>query len=208
MLSNLRQRIRRARDAIEARAQDVWRRDRAPLRGWSALKHRALRIAIFTGRGFSAHQLGLQAAALTYYTVFSMVPLLVVVLWILKTLDRSPGAAPAMPVAREMTRGNAALHSMLGKLLENVNHTSQVTGGILGLIALFYAVIRLFAYTERALDRIASSTTRRPKLSRLFGYLALLMLPPCWASSSDRSPRPLITPSAPRSRGSSARPYG
>ena len=181
MLSNLRQRVEWARDAIELRAREVWRRDRAALRGWRAFKNRVLRIAIAAARGISVHQLGLQAAALTYYTVFSLVPLLVVVLWILKALDRSRGAAPAMPVAREMTKGNAALHSMLGKLLENVNHTSQVTGGIVGLIVLLYAVVRLFAYTERALDRIASSTTRKPKLSRLFSYLALLMLPPLLA---------------------------
>ena len=178
MFSSLCRTIASARAAIQTRAEDVWRRDRAPLRGWSAFKNRFLRIAIAAARGVSAHQLGFQAAALTYYTVFSLVPLLVVVLWILKTLDRSRGAASAMPVATEMTQGNGALRSMLGKLLENVNHTSQVTGGIVGLIVLLYAIVRLFAYTERALDRIASSTTRRPKLSRLFSYLALLMLPP------------------------------
>jgi membrane protein len=178
MLTDLRRRIESARAAIQTRAEDVWRRDRAPLRGWSAFKNRSLRIAIAAARGVSVHQLGFQAAALTYYTVFSLVPLLVVVLWILKTFDRSRGAVRAMPLAREMARGNAALHSMLGKLLENVNHTSQVTGGIVGLLALLYAVVRLFAYSERALDRIAASTTRRPKLSRLFSYLALLMLPP------------------------------
>ncbi len=178
MLRDLRRRIEEARGAVQTHAQDVWRRDRASLRGWRAFKNRVLRIAIATVRGVSVHQLGFQAAALTYYTVFSLVPLLVVVLWILKALDRSRGAAPAMPVAREMTKGNAALHSMLGKLLENVNHTSQVTGGVVGLVILLYAVVRLFRYTERALDRIASSTRRKPKLSRLFSYLALLMLPP------------------------------
>ena len=125
-------------------AFEFWRRDRASLRGWSAFKNRVLRIAIFTVRGVSVHQLGLQAAALTYYTVFSLVPLLVVALWILKIFDRSPGAESAMPLAREMTKGNAALHAMLGRLLENVNHTSQVTGGIVGLLALLYAVVRLF----------------------------------------------------------------
>jgi membrane protein len=177
MLSDLRRRIEGARDAVQTYARDVWRRDRAPLRGWSAFKNRFLRIALAAAQGVSVHQLGLQAAALTYYTVFSLVPLLVVVLWILKTFDRFGGAVPAMPLAREVTRGNAALHAMLGRLLENVNHTSQVTGGIVGLVALLYAVVRLFAYTERALDIIAASTTRRPKLARLFSYLALLVLP-------------------------------
>ena len=177
MFSRLWRTIASTRAAIQTHSQDVWRRDRASLRGWSAFKNRFLRIVIAAARGVSVHQLGFQAAALTYYTVFSLVPLLVVVLWILKTFDRFGGAVPAMPLAREVTRGNAALHAMLGRLLENVNHTSQVTGGIVGLIALLYAVVRLFAYTERALDIIAASTTRRPKLSRLFSYLALLVLP-------------------------------
>ena len=90
MLSNLRQRIESARHGIEARARDVWRRDRASLRGWSGFKNRALRIAVFAARGVSVHQLGLQAAALTYYTAFSLVPLLVVALWVLKVFDSAP----------------------------------------------------------------------------------------------------------------------
>jgi hypothetical protein len=61
MVSNLRRRIGSTRDAIETRARDVWRRDRAALRGWSAFKNRGLRIAIFTVRGISVHQLGLQS---------------------------------------------------------------------------------------------------------------------------------------------------
>jgi membrane protein len=178
MFTTLRQRIGSARDAVETRARDLWKRDRATLGGWSGFKNRVLRIAIFTVRGVSVHQLGLQSAALTYYTAFSLVPLLVVVMGILRIFDGSLAAEPAMPLAGELARGNAALHAMLARLLENVNHSSQVTGGIVGLIALLYAVVRLFAYTERALDRIASSTTRRPKLSRLFGYLALSGLPP------------------------------
>ena len=129
-------------------------------------------------RGIWAHRLGLQAAALTYYTVFSLVPLLVVALWILKAFGRLPIAAPTMPVATEMAKGNAALHSVLGRLLENLNHTSQVTSGVVGLVALLYTVVRLFMRTERALDLIALSTTRKPQLFRLFGYLALLLLPP------------------------------
>jgi membrane protein len=59
-----------------------------------------------------------------------------------------------------------------------VNYTTQVTTGIVGLLALLYAVVRLFLHTERALDLIAASTNRGAKLSRLFGYLALLLLPP------------------------------
>ena len=178
MLSALRHAIGGARDAIQTHARNVWRRDRASLRGWKALTNRILRIAIISLRGIWAHRLGLQSAALTYYTVFSLVPLLVVALWILKAFGRLPLEAPAMPMATEMTKGNAALHSVLGRLLENLSHASQVTTGVVGLIALLYTIVRLFLRTERALDLIALSTTRKPQLFRLFGYLALLLIPP------------------------------
>jgi membrane protein len=106
------------------------------------------------------------------------VPLLVVALWILNAFGRLPIATPTMPVATEMAKGNAGLYSVLGRLLENLNHTSQVTSGVVGLVALLYTVVRLFMRTERALDLIAMSTTRKPQFVRLFGYLALLLLPP------------------------------
>ncbi len=178
MLSALRHAIGGARDAIQTHARNVWRRDRASLRGARAFTNRILRVAIISLRGIWAHRLGLQAAALTYYTVFSLVPLLVVALWILKAFGRLPLETPELPVATEMTNGNAALHSVLGRLLENLNHTSQVTTGVVGLIALLYTIVRLFMRTERALDLIALSTTRKPQLFRLFGYLGLLLLPP------------------------------
>ena len=143
MLSALRRAVRGARESIQTRARDVWRRDRGPLRGVRALANRILRISIIAIRGIWAHRLGLHAAALTYYTVFSLVPLLVVSLWVLKAFDRLPSEAPAMPVATQMTRGNAALHAVLQKLFENLNHTAQVTSGIVGLIALLYTVVRL-----------------------------------------------------------------
>jgi len=178
MTSALRRTLGGARDAIATRARNVWRRDRASLRGFQALTNRILRVAVMAIRGIWAHRLGLQAAALTYYTVFSLVPLLVVALWILKAFGRLPIATPTMPVATEMTKGNAALYSVMGRLLENLNHTSQVTTGVVGLVALLYTVVRLFMRTERALDLIALSTTRKPQFVRLFGYLALLLLPP------------------------------
>ena len=178
MLSALRRAIGGARDGIRARAHDVWRRDRARLKGGRALANRILRIVVFTIRGVSVHRLGLQAAALTYYTVFSLVPLLVVVFWILKTFDHLSTAPATMPVATELANANAALHGFLRKLFENVNHATQVRSGTVGLLALLYAVVRLFAHAEGALDLIASSTKREAKFFRLFGYLALLLLPP------------------------------
>ncbi len=105
-------------------------------------------------------------------------PLLVVVLWLWKALGSLSIPHPKMHLAAEVTKGNAALHSIVAKLLEGVDRTSALTTGIVGLVVLLYAVVRLFVHTERALDLIASSVKRRVRLSRLFGYLGLLLLVP------------------------------
>jgi membrane protein len=178
MMNDLRRVIAGARDAIRTRARGVWTRDRASLRGGRAVAVRAARIVVFAVRGISTHQLGFQAAALTYYTVFSLVPLLVVVLWLFKAFGGLSIQHPEMHLAADVTKGNAALHSIVAKLLEGVDRTGARTTGIVGLVLLLYAIVRLFVHTERALDLIASSAKRRVKMSRMFGYLGLLLLAP------------------------------
>ena len=182
MKPELRRRLLGVRAAIRAHARAIWSRDRSHLPTGAALGNRTLRILIASLRGLSVHRVGLQAAALTYYTVFSIVPLLVVVVWILKLLDRIPELDAGLPgAAAHLPNGNSLLTTALHRLLENVSHTAQVTGGIVGLVTFLYAVVRLLIYTERALDTISSSSRRRPKLLRLLGYLALLLLPPLLA---------------------------
>jgi membrane protein len=170
--------IARARKAIEARAHGVWSRDRTSLRGIRALANRAFRIAIHTIRGILAHRLGLQAAALTYYTVFALVPMLVVALWILKSVGRIPGLSSSLPGNVLVPTGNEMLRSLLGTVLEVADRATELAGGIIGLAALLFAVSKMFGYTERALHIIAASGQRTPKFSRVLAYVALLFIPP------------------------------
>jgi membrane protein len=166
--------IDRARGVIAARAGAVWRRDRAGLRGLPALGNRLARVAILVVRGVVVHRVSMLAAALTYFTVFSIIPMLVVMLWILRMLDYLP------VIAREVQipSGNEALAGTLEKLVEAAVRTSEVASGVVGLVALLFAVSKMFSYTERALHIISGSEQRAPKLSRLMGYVALMLLPP------------------------------
>jgi membrane protein len=170
--------IARARRALQARANAVWSRDRAPLRGFPALANRTFRIAIHTIRGLVAHRLGLQAAALTYYTVFAMVPMLVVALWISKSFDILPAVSPELPGNVLVPTGNQLLQAALGMILEAVDRTAELVSGIVGLAALLFAVSKMFGFTERALHIIAGSGQRTPKFSRVLAYVALLLIPP------------------------------
>jgi len=171
--------VRHAGDGLRAKMSAVWRCDRTRLSRLGSMRNRILRVSIASLRGLSAHQIGLQAAALTYYTVFSLVPLLVFVLWSVKALHAA--ALPTRQLPHDghwLSSGNALLASAIHGVFENVGRTAALTGGIISLGVLLYAAIKMFAYAERALDTIASSTQRKPKLMRLLGFVALLVMGP------------------------------
>jgi membrane protein len=165
----------------------VWRRDRSGQSGWSALRTRLARIATWTLRGFVVHELSVRAAALAYYTIFSIVPVLVVALWTLKLLNLIPHLMPAAPVGaigsgenipEVGASNNTLLHEALRAILEGVNRADRFRAGLAGLGALLYGVIRLIRHAQVALDTIAGTRGHPPRYRRLFGYLALLLLPP------------------------------
>jgi len=168
----------RLRGAVRARVLSLWSRDLVPLRAPHAFVLRVARVATLVVRGIIAHQVKLLAAALTYYTVFSIVPLLVVVIWMLKALDHLPIIPAALPGESEVLSGNALLQEKARRILQSVHRTSAVTSGVVGLAALLYAVTRMFRYTGRALVIIAGGQQQTPHFWRLLGYVALVLLPP------------------------------
>ncbi len=170
--------IARVLRAIDRRAQVVWSRDRSSLRGFAAFGNRAFRIAILTVRGVVSHRLGLLAAALTYYTAFAIVPTLVVALWIMRWFNWLPFVSKPVPGNLSAPNGNQVFHAALAMILDAVGKTSQITGGVVGLVALLFAVSKMFGHTERALHIIAASGERTPKFSRALAYVALLLIPP------------------------------
>src|SRR5262245_10314546 len=110
----------RLRAALRARVSAVWARDRAELRGARALGNRLARIAILVVRGIVAHKVKLLLAALTFYTVFSIVPLLVVVFMSLRLLDYIPATMPALLAGAPFLARHPLLESAAAGILEAV----------------------------------------------------------------------------------------
>jgi membrane protein len=162
---------------LAARAGRAWQRDRTQLRGLRAAGNRLFRIATLVVRGVVAHRLSMLAASLTFFTVFSVVPMLVVVLWALKLLDHLPTPAAELPAQTQLLTGNQLLHVALGDIFASVRRAGEVTG-LLGLLALLWVATKMFSFTERAVYTIAGAGQRKPKLSRALGYLGLLLMLP------------------------------
>jgi membrane protein len=169
--------VARVSRAVAARAEAAWSRDRAQLRGFRALGNRLFRMAILVVRGVVVHRLTMLAASLTFFTVFSIVPMLVVVLWTLKLLDHLPVLQVDLPTQQHLLTGNQLLHVALAEIFGAVGRAGEVTG-LIGLVALLYVAAKLFSVTERALYTIAGSGSQSPRLSRVLGYVALFLMPP------------------------------
>jgi len=162
---------------VSQRALAAWSRDRAQLGPLRSLGNRLFRMAILVVRGVVAHRLGMLAASLTFFTVFSIVPMLVVILWALKLTDHLPAPRVELPAQEYLLTGNHLLHVALAEILGAVQRAGEVTG-IVGLAALLYVAGKMFSVTERALYTIAGAGPQTPRPARALGYLALLLMPP------------------------------
>jgi membrane protein len=162
---------------VSERALAAWSRDRAQLGFFRSAGNRIIRMAILIVRGIVAHRVSMLAASLTFFTVFSVVPVLVVVLWALKLSDHLPSPRVELPAQEYLLTGNHLLHVALAEIFGAVQRAGEATG-LVGLIALLYIAMKLFSVTERALYTIAGSGPQTPRPARALGYLALLLMPP------------------------------
>jgi membrane protein len=162
-------------------SHDVWeaRLDELPAR--QALGYRFARIAYCTLRGLLFEDtLHLRAAALTYFTVLSLVPLLAFAFAVLKGF----GAYDALvqdtihPYVMGLLAGNEALQNAFEKTLGFVEGTGVTSLGTIGLLFLLYTATRLLRNIELALNEIWGVDTARTPFQQLRDYVAILVVTP------------------------------
>ena len=179
MARRIARRTRRARAAVVDWMNRAWASDLTAMQGWRLLRCRVLRLVTWTISGFVRHGLSRRAIALTYYTMFSIIPLLAVVLWLVKAFGWIPdiGDDPAQSPIRGFLNDNAQLASALAVIQKAVRGLDLTGGGLVGLGALLYAVARLFFHIEGTVDTIAAARKRPLRVRRLLGYVVLLVMP-------------------------------
>ena len=158
----------------------IWDERPAELpRGRAALL-RATRVAYSTVRGFLEDQLTVRAAALTYFSVLSLVPLLAFTFAILKGFGayRTLVDETVRPYLRVTFGANPALHQALERVLEFVEQTDVSRLGAVGLVFLVYAAVTLVSSVEDALNGIFRAKTTRSPLRQLTDYVTLLVTTP------------------------------
>lgn len=162
-------------------ADEIWEKRLDELPPWQAFRYRGARILYCTVRGLIFEEtLHIRAAALTYFTVLSLVPLLAFAFALLKGF----GAYDALvqetirPYVLSLLAQNQALRQAFEKLLEFVEQTGVASLGFLGLLFLLYAATRLLRNVEGALNQIWQARSAREPLEQLRDYVAIIVVTP------------------------------
>lgn len=129
---------------------------------------------------FLGDTLQVRAAALTYFTVLSLVPLLAFAFALLKGF----GAYEILvqqtlrPYLRDFLSGNESLQTAVDQILGFVENTGVTSLGFIGLITLLYAATRLLRNIELALNEIWAVRSARETVQQLRDYLAIIVVTP------------------------------
>jgi membrane protein len=161
-------------------AADVWEARLQDLPTGRALAYRVARILFSTWKGFHAHQITSRAAALTYYTVLSIVPFLAFAFALLKgfgAYDRFVNQT-VRPYVEATFGANPPLRKALEKVLEFVHHTDVGRLGTVGVFVLLYGAVSLVRNVESALNEIWGARSERSLLRQVTDYTTLIVTTP------------------------------
>jgi membrane protein len=145
-----------------------------------AALNRALRILYSSLRGYLDHQLTFRAAALTYYTILSIVPFLAFAFAVVKGFGayRLLVDGTVRPWLEASFGANPALLQAIEHILAFVDGTDVSKLGALGLLTLVYTSVSLVSNVELALNQIWGAKSSRPFLRQVTDYVTLLVTTP------------------------------
>ncbi|MBF5044378.1 YihY family inner membrane protein [Aggregicoccus sp. 17bor-14] len=134
-------------------------------------------------RGFRGEQLGSRAAALTYISIFSLVPLLTVALALLHALHQGAFQRRLRGLIFEVLAPGVREES--AAFLERFLSRGSTTAiGSVGFLALLVSAASLLRHVEAALNELWGVRQKRPFALRLAAYVAMLLFGPLLAAAS------------------------
>ncbi len=157
----------------------IWREEAGESSARTFL-HTIARVGYSTVRGFLENRLTLRAAALTYYSVLSLVPFLAFAFAVLKGLGAYDSfvAGTVQPYVQDTFGGSRALLAAMETVLHFVDRTNVSTLGAVGLLTLVYTSVSLLSSVEAALNEVWGARTQRPFVRQLTDYVTLLVTTP------------------------------
>lgn len=155
---------------------DIWRIRLRNLPFGKSFLIRQLRIIILAFRGFDEDKLTMRASALTFYTLLSIVPVVAMLFGIAK------GFGFERMLQRELVEKFPGQEAVLRQVLDFAQSLLEVTkGGVIagiGLVLLFWSVIRVLGHIEGSLNSIWEIKEDRNWGRKFADYLTIILISP------------------------------
>jgi membrane protein len=164
------------RKIIDFLTHGVWQEkatDLSATRWWAV---RQLRVVMFTARGFGRHDTAVRSAALAFFTVMSLVPVLALAFVIFKGFGMEQVFSDYL---HNLFPNYAPLVDQIVVFIGNL--LDRTRGGVMAIGAffvLFWAVVQVFGNVEGAFNNIWEVKRSRAFARRFSAYLALVILVP------------------------------
>ena len=153
--------------------QLLWEQNPAELNFWQRFLLRQVQTVVLVFRDFIVDQSFLRAAALTYYSMLSLVPLLALTFALLKSFGVQNLLQPLIVEKLNVGDGRIA-EAVLGY----INNTQVGQLGAFGLVFLIVAVVSLLTNIEKAFNHIWGVHEVRPVMRRFADYLSVILVGP------------------------------
>ena len=164
--------------AFEFITTDIWRIRLEDLPFGKSFLIKQLRIIILTLRGFDEDRCFFRASSLTFYTLLSIVPVAAMLFGIAKgfgfekllrkeLFERFPGEAQQEVLTKVIGFAESMLEATKGGLIAGI-----------GLIVLFWSVIKVLSNIEASLNDIWEIKENRTWGRKFSDYLALMIISP------------------------------
>ncbi|MCL2738261.1 MAG: YihY/virulence factor BrkB family protein [Bacteroidales bacterium] len=167
-------------------SHDIWDIDHKDYRGSKARGLRYLKILLITLKGMSTHKVGLQAAALTLFSLIAIVPFIAVAY----AITRGFGFAGELEsMIYTQFSGQEEIMQWILTSAHNLLDTSK-SGffGILGFLTFLWSIVWLMISVEQMFNNIWQVKNNSPLIRKILVYFGLIILFPLILGSSFMIP--------------------
>jgi membrane protein len=167
---------KRTTEMIRFLRGDIWRIRERDLPRPKSFLLRTLRVIVISIRGVSSERVALRASALTFYSLLSVVPVAAMVFGIAK------GFGFENALERLLLTSLEGQEEIVKKIVDFAHALLEdVKGGFiagLGLLILFYTIIKILSNIENALNDIWGIKKPRSLSRKITDYLSVMLMGP------------------------------
>lgn len=153
--------------------RDIWIADTADYSWWHRAGVLALRALALAVQGVTRHDLSIWASSLTYITMISLVPFLALVIGLGTQLGVPDKALDG--VSEQLQE---AQFTFLQEALESFKKMDLKALGIIAIIVLLWAMVKVLTRIERAFNSVWGVDRGRGLARRLSNYISVAVLAP------------------------------